>query len=117
MYWLSQDDVHTGTRCGRLAAGSVGMAPRRDLHRRYPRQYAGASRRFPIGETRKCTDNAVRIHSLDPRYLRASGCQDEQVLHMDLLGLKTSPEACTAEAQFVIETLCSPGVLVWVLSQ
>ena len=86
MYWLSQDDIHTGTRRGRLAAGSVGMTPGRDLHRPYPRQYARAGRRIPIGEEHKRTDNAVRIHRPGPMFLHGHlHVQDEQTLQTNFL--------------------------------
>lgn len=67
---------YTRGRCVGVWRLVVGMGPRRDLHKPYPRQHAGASWRFPIGKGMECTDNAVRIHSLDPRYLRDSGCTE-----------------------------------------
>ena len=72
----SDKTKYTLGRCVGFWRLVVGMGLRRDLHKPYPRQHAGASWRFPIGKGMECTDNAVRIHSLDPRYLRDSGCTE-----------------------------------------
>lgn len=90
----------------------VEMGPRRDLRRPYPRQYAGARQRFPIGEDANCTDNAVRTHSSGPSLLAQTWMRRmSRFCGRICWGWKCS-EACIADAHFVNETFAEPLVLL-----
>lgn len=109
MYWLSQDDVHTGTQCGRLAARSGNGPPGAiftGLIRASVQELVGDSLlvRRPGAQITLCGFTAWTLATC-----RNLDAQDEQRLRMDLLGFGKNIllEACITGAQSVTETCCA----------
>ncbi len=82
MYWLSQDDVHTGTRCGRLAAGS-GNGPQARSSQAC--ELVGDSL---LAERINAQITLCAFTAWTPATGGHLDAQDEQVLQMGLLGQK-----------------------------